>query len=234
MASFVNFFHQGPPILSYQPVKDAPIGNCSLPPISNGFEWISDWKPPCGSSPYSSPITNESTPAALLTGLNNYAVFVNKVASFDESMFLGPLASLINSPSFFENETVAGVAFRTELGLQYGKVPAILAVIVLAVPVLCTIALSVITITQRRWTASLDAFSMFKLGADWRDNVENHKLVSLGKASSYVKEIPGTVVVSPETGVVELAHPPKRRRLSRNSHRAGWLQDYATLGTSAP
>ena len=190
MASFVNFFHQGPPILTYQPVGNAAIGNCSLPPISNGFEWISDWKPPCGSNPYSSPITNETTPAALLIGLNNYAVFVNKVASFDESMFLGPLASLINNPSFFENGTVAGVAFRNELGLQYGKLPAILAVLILAIPVLCTIALSVITTTQRRWTASLDAFSMFKLGADWRDNVEHHKLVSLGKASSHVKKHP--------------------------------------------
>ena len=227
MASFVNFFHQGPPTLIYPPVRNAPIGNCSLAPISNGFVWISDWKPPCGSNPYSPPVTNETTPAALLTGPNNYAVFVNKVASFDESVFLGPLASLINNPSFFENGTVAGVAFRTELGLQYGKVPAILAVLVLAVPVLCTVALSVITTTQRRWTASLDAFSMFKLGADWRVNVENQKLVSLGKASPHVKDIPGTVVVSPETGVVELAHPPKRRRLSRNSRRPGWLQDYA-------
>ena len=227
MAPFVNFFHQGPPILSYQPVENAPVGNCSLPPISNGFAWIADWKPPCGSNLYSPPITNEPTSAALLKLLNNHAVYVNKVASFDESMFLGPLASLINNPNFFENGTVAGVAFRTEPGLQYGKVPAILAVLVLAVPVLCTIALSAITTTQRRWTASLDAFSMFKLGADWRDNVENQKLVSLGKASSHVKGIPGTVVVSPETGVVELAHPPKRRRLSRNSRRPGWLQDYA-------
>ena len=227
MAPFVNFFHQGPPILTYQPVENAPIGNCSLPPISNGFAWIADWKPPCGSNLYSPPITNETTSAALLGLLNNHAVYVNKVASFDETMFLGPLASLINNPSFFENGTVAGVAFRTELGLQYGKVPAVLAVLVLAVPVLCAIALSAITTTQRRWTASLDAFSMFKLGADWRDNVENQKLVSLGKAGSHVKDIPGTVIVSPETGVVELAHPPKRRRLSRNSRRPGWLQDYA-------
>ena len=227
IASFVNFFHQGPPILTYQPVENAPIGNCSLPPISNGFAWISDWKPPCGNNLYSPPITNEPTSADLLKYLNSHAIFVNKVAGFDESMFLGPLASLINNPSFFENGTVAGVAFKTEPGLQYGKVPAILAVLVLAVPVLCAIALSVITTTQRRWTASLDAFSMFKLGADWRDIVEDLKLVSLGKASSDVKNIPGIVVVSPETGVVELAHPPKRTRLSRNSRRPGWLQDYA-------
>ena len=227
IASFVNFFHQGPPILTYQPVANAPVGNCSLPPISNGFAWISDWKPPCGNNLYSPPITNEPTSADLLKYLNSHAIFVNKVAGFDESMFLGPLASLINNPSFFENGTVAGVTFKTEPGLQYGKVPAILAVLVLAVPVLCAIALSVITTTQRRWTASLDAFSMFKLGADWRDNVEDQKLVSLGKASSHVKNIPGTIVVNPETGVVELAHPPKRRRLSRDSHRPGWLQDYA-------
>ena len=224
MASFVNFFHEGPPTLTYQPVNNAPIGNCYLPPISTGFNWISGWKPPCGSNPYDPPITNATTPAALLS---SYAPFVSGVSSFDERVFLGPLAFLINDPSFFENGTVVGVAFKTEPGLAYGKVPAILAVLVLAVPVLCAIALSVITITQRRWTASLDAFSMFKLGTDWRDHVENQKLVSLGKANSHVKDIPGTVVVNPETGVVELAHPPKRRRLSRNSRRPGWLQDYA-------
>lgn len=234
MASFVNFFHEGPPPLIFPPAKYAPIGNCSLPTISSGFDWISDWKPPCGTNPNNPPITNETTPAALLTGLPNYAVFVSGVSSFDERVFLGPLASLINDPSFFENGTVAGVAFKTELGLSYGKVPALFAVLVLAVPILCTIALSVITNTQRRWTASLDAFSMFKLGADWRGSVENQKLVSLGKAGSNVKDIPGTVVVNPETGSVELAHPPKRRRLSRNSHRPGWLQDYAAVATSAP
>lgn len=234
IASYVNFFHQGPPTLTFQPVESAPIGNCSLPPISSGFEWISDWKPPCGSNPYNPPITNETTPAALLTGLSNYAAFVDGVSSFDERVFLGPLASQINKPSFFENGTVTGVAFKTELGLSYGKVPALLAVLVLAVPILCTIALSVVTNTQRRWTASLDAFSMFKLGADWRGNVENQKLVSLGKASSHVRDIPGTVVVNPETGAVELAHPARRRRLSRNSRRPGWLQDYAAPETSAP
>ena len=234
MSSFVNFFHEGPPTLTYQPVNNAPIGDCFLPPISTGFDWISDWKPPCGSNPYNPPITNATTPAALLTGLPNYAAFVSGVSSFDERVFLGPLASLINDPSFFENGTVVGVAFKTEPGLAYGKVPALLAVLVLAIPVLCTIALSVITITQRRWTASLDAFSMFKLGADWHDNVENQKLVSLGKATSHVRDIPGTVIVSPETGVVKLAHPPKRRRLSRNTHRPGSVQEYTALQVTAP
>ncbi len=84
------------------------------------------------------------------------------------------------------------------------------------------------------WSASLDAFSFFKLGADWRENVEDQKLASLGKESSHLKDIPGTVVVSPETGVVELARPPQRRRLSPKSRRPGWLQDHAALRTSAP
>ena len=234
IAPFVNFFHEGPPPLTFQPVNNARIGNCSLPSISSGFDWISDWKPPCGTSRDGPPITNETTPAALLAGLPNYAVFVSAVSSFDERVFLGPLTSLINDQSFFENGTIAGVAFKTELGLSYGKIPALFAVLVLAVPILCTMALSVITNTQRRWTASLDAFSMFKLGADWRDNVEDQKLVSLGKASSHVRSIPGTIVVNPETGGVELAHPPKRRRLSRNSRRPGWLEDFAAGETTAP
>ena len=234
ISSFVNFFHQGPPPLTFPPATNPSIGNCSLPTISSGFAWISDWKPPCGTNPYNAPITNETTPAALLTGRPEYSAFVSGVSSFDERVFLGPLASLINNPSFFENGTTAGVTFKTELGLSYGKVPAILAVLVLAVPVLCTVALSVITITQRRWTASLDAFSIFKLGADWRGHVEDQKLVSLGKASARVREIPGTVVVSAETGKVELARAPKRRRLERDERRKGWLRDYAAGGTSAP
>ena len=52
---------------------------------------------------------------------------------------------------------------------------------------------------------------MFKLGADWHGNVENQKMVSLGKANDLVKNIPGTVLVDPETGVVRLGHPPRMR-----------------------
>ena len=221
IASFIKFFHEGPPPF------------CSFPPISSGFDWISDWKPPCNTNLSSLSITNETSPATLLSGLPN-SLFVNGVSSFDERVFLGPLASLINGRSFFENGTVVGVSFKTEPGLSYGKVPAPLAVMILAVPVLCAIALSVITNTQRRWTASLDAFSMFKLGTDWRSNMENQMLVSLGKASSHVRDIPGTVLVNPETGVVELAHPPKRRSLARNSRRPGVLQDHAAVEAFVP
>ena len=106
---------------------------------------------------------------------------------------------------------VAGVAFKPSLSLSYGKVPATAALLVLGIPILITVALSVVANTQRRWTASLDAFSMFKLGADWHDKVEKQKLVSLRKASSHMGDIPGTVHVNPETGVVKLAHAPKRR-----------------------
>lgn len=233
IAPFVNFFHKGPPPLTYQPANNAPIGNCTLPPITSGFTWISGWEPPCGSNA-DGPSVNNATPAALLTGLNNYAAFVTHVSSFDERVFLGPLATLINDKLFFENGTVAGVAFKTEQGLSYGNVPAVLAVLILGIPVLCTIALSAITTIQRRWTASLDAFSMFKLGADWHDSVDNQRLVSLGKTSSHVKDIPGTVIVNPETGFVGLAHPPKRRRLSRNSRRPGWLHDYTAVDYSFP
>ncbi|CAF9936220.1 hypothetical protein IMSHALPRED_010508 [Imshaugia aleurites] len=66
-----------------------------------------------------------------------------------------------------------------------------------------------ITITQRRWTASFDACSMFKLRVDWRGNVENQKLISQGEANSHTKILPGTAVVSPDTGGAELPHPPK-------------------------
>ena len=141
-------------------------------------------------------------------GLPDDAESVSGVSRFDERVFSGPLASFINDHSFFENGTVVDVTFKTEPGFSYWKVPALLAVLTLAIPVLCTVALSVITNAQRRWTASPDVSSMFKLRAEWCGNMENQKLISLGKASSHLKEIPGTVVVNPETGVVGLARSP--------------------------
>jgi len=219
MTSFINFFHEGPPVLNYEPAS-----NCTLPPITSGFQWITDWGIPCYSPELPNPVTNESNPAALLK--QPYSDFIIGAASFDERMFLGPLASLINDPTFFQSGTVSGVTFKVENGLAYGKVPPVLALVVLALPILWTIALSVITITRRRWTASLDAFAMFKLGADWRDDLQDLRLVSLGKASERMVSIPGTVLVNPETGVVELPNAPPRRRLSMNSRRPTWLQQH--------
>lgn len=64
--------------------------------------------------------------------------------------------------------------------------------------------------------------------------MENQKLVSPGKASSHVKTISGTVIVSPETGGAELAHPPKRTKLKEFS--SAWMgsricydRDFGTL-----
>lgn len=224
MASYINFFHEGPPILTYPPAPTySSLPNCTIPPITSGFQWISSWAPLCYQSGLPTVVTNESKPTTLLNVIA-YSEYVTGLSSFDERMFLGPLASFINDPTFYQNGTVTGVTFKVENGLAYGKVPAVLALVVLAIPILWTIALSVITNTQRRWTASLDAFAIFKLGADWHGDLQELRLVSLGKANERIMSIPGTVVVDPETGMVELAHARPRRRLSRNSRRPGWLQ----------
>ena len=224
MASFINFFHEGPPILTFsQGSVDSPHPNCTIPPISNAFDWITNWDPLCYLPELPTVVTNESNPVTLLNN-TAYSEYITGLISFDERMFLGPLTSFINDPTFFQNGTVTGVTFKVENGLAYGKVPAVFALVVLAIPILWTIALSIITTTQRRWTASLDAFAIFKLGADWCDELQDLRLVSLGKANEHVMSIPGTVVVDPETGVVKLDHAPPRRRLSRNSRRPTWLQ----------
>ena len=140
---FINFFHQGPPLLIY------PQQNCTVPPILSGFSWVSNWSPLCGNA--TSPVTSGSTPSDLLA---HHGENLTGVAHFDERVFLGPLAFLINQTSFFENGTVAGTAFGNDGRIVYGKVPAAFAVIVLSLPVLCTCALSVATIVQRRWTPS--------------------------------------------------------------------------------
>ena len=227
MASFVHFFHQGPPILTYPPAPaHSSLPNCTLPPISNGFEWISDWAPLCYLSQLPTVVTNQSDPTILLQ--QPFSDYVVGLSSFDERMFLGPLASFINDRSFFRNGTVIGVTFKVENGFAYGRVPAALAMVVLAIPILWTVGLSVIANSRRRWTASLDAFAVFKLGADWHGDLQDLRLVSLGKANERVMSIPGTVVVDPEAGMAELANAPPRRRLSRKSRRRGWRERLAS------
>ena len=224
MASFINFFHEGPPILAFPPAATDPsLPNCTIPPIFNGFEWISNWEPLCYLPELPTVVTNESNPTTLLNDIA-YSEYIIGLSSFDERVFVGSLASYIDDPSFFQNGTVNGVTFEVENGLAYGKVPAAVALVVLAIPILWTIALS----RHHKHTVLLDGFSRrlchLKLGADWRGDVQDLRLVSLGKASEHIMSIPGTVAVNPETGVVELAHAPPRRRLSRNSRRPTWLE----------
>ena len=222
MTSYLNFFHEGPPIFTEKAVASSSKPDCTIPPISNGFQWVSDWALPCDSNELPKPVTNQTDPASLLQ--QPYSDYIVGATNFDERVFLGPLASFMNDPQFFPPGNVSGVTFKVENGLAYGKVPPVLAVIVLAIPILWTIALSVITATRRRWTASLDAFAMFKLGAGWRDDLEDLGLTSLGKSNGRLSSIPGTVVVVPETGKVELSNVPPRRRLSKRSRRPTWLQ----------
>ena len=220
MAPFVNYFHEGPSQLStttLSTTSQTPDMNgnihCAWLPISSGFKLWSGWiQTNATNKSQSCPsIAIDTTPADLISSPSNYNFFSVTNYTFDESMFLAPLSTLIQNPAFFKTRIVAGVAFKSPLSLSYGKVPATAALLVLGIPILLTVALSVIANTQRRWTASLDAFSIFKLGADWHDSVEKQKLVSLRKASSHMGDIPGTVNVNPETGVVKLAHAPKRK-----------------------
>ncbi|KAL8789713.1 MAG: hypothetical protein Q9195_006710 [Heterodermia aff. obscurata] len=217
MAPFVNYFHEVPSQPTNLGPSQAPdmhgIINCAWLPISSGFNFWSGWiqSNTTNESQSCPSITIDTTPADLISGPYNYSFSSVTNYTFDETMFLAPLSTLIQNPAFFKTGTVAGVAFKTSLSLSYGKVPATATLLVLGIPILLTVALSVITNVQRRWTASLDAFAMFKLGSDWHDSVEKQKLVSLRKASSHMGDVPGTVHVNPETGVVKLAHAPKRR-----------------------
>lgn len=136
--------------------------------------------------------------------------------TIDEDIFLKPLASIISSPGFFANGTTTGVAFKTDLILVHGKVPPSFAIAVLMLPILWTLILSVVANSRKRWTASLDAFAMFRLGGDWRGNLKDMRLASLSQAKKELASIPGTVRVIPEQNSAQLVHLPGRVRSRYN------------------
>ena len=223
MASFIHFFHEGPPNITFQPPASKPLEpDCIFVPITDGFNWVSSWVGDICYMPSLIGSTNITTHTNATTLLDRHSNYITGLTVFDERVFLAPLASFINDPSFFQNGSVIGVTFKVQNGLAYGKVPPALALTVLAIPILWTIALSVITTTGRRWTASLDAFAMFKLGADWHSEMKDLKLASLGKANEQMMLIPGTVVVDPENGRVELRNAQKRKKLQREKRKSAW------------
>lgn len=223
MASFVHFFHEGPPNITYQPPATKPLEpECVFVPITDGFNWVSSWVRNVCYKPQLMGSANITTHTNATTLLERHSDYITGLTVFDERVFLAPLASFINDPSFFRNGSVTGVTFKVQNGLAYGRVPPALALVVLAIPILWTIALSVVTTTRRRWTASLDAFAMFKLGADWHGEMKDLRLASLGKANEQVMLIPGTVMIEPETGRVELGNAQKRQRVSKEERNSAW------------
>ena len=218
LSPFINFFHAGGPKFHQ---SFSLTENCTVWPTFSGFSWVSayedDMVPSNACYIYLAP----ETPAQILREEPGPGGPI--ATSFDETVFLGPLANILSNPSFFQNGTVNGVVFKTNAALSYGSVPPILAIIVLAIPILWTIALSIISNTQRRWTPTFDAFSIFKLGGDWTDELKDLRLASLSKASEVVKQMPGTVVVNPEAGEVRLAQPPPRLKLPKELRKRGLI-----------
>jgi hypothetical protein len=133
-----------------------------------------------------------------------------KPGYINEDVFLKPLASIISRPEFFSNGSTNGVAFKTDLKLIHGKVPSVLAIIVLMLPIFWTFLLAIIANRHKNGTASLDAFAMFRLGGDWRESLQHLRLASLAQSKKELGLIPGRVHVDAQVGLVELMHPPKR------------------------
>lgn len=220
LSPYLTFFHQGPPEITLGPGE-----NSTIAPITDGFNWISGWAYSNVTSHFrsSSTIFPPNLTGSDLLSHDNYSRYVSAISTFDERLFLGPLAQYINDPLFFRNDTVTGVIFKTDQGVAYGRtVSAVAAVLVLALPVLWTLALSVAASTERRWTPTLDAFALFKLGGDWGGVVRRDmRMVSLSRAGKTMREIPGNIVVNPASGVVELANPPEKVSLPPRGMRGG-------------
>lgn len=170
IASYVNLFHTGPPSVD------------GAEPVTDGFIWVS-WLSASGvsyipaaayaaNSPfnyrnpfdvlYNSDSSSDDGQISYYTPADigqNY-----NISDFDETVLLKPLAFILRQPAFFSNGTTAGVAFKTEIDMVHGKVPPALALVMLMLPIAWTLALSVLANTQKKWTASLDSFAIFKLG----------------------------------------------------------------------
>lgn len=89
------------------------------------------------------------------------------------------------------------------------------------------------------WKGSCAAGCIFNVQARSRlAGQRGEPEIGIARESKFAREdypwCPGTVFVSRETGRAELAHPPKRRRISRYSRRPAWLQERAAIGNSAP
>ena len=125
----------------------------------------------------------------------------------DEDAFIKPLLHMITDPKFFANGTTGGVVFSTDVELKHGKVSWQLAIINLVIPLMWTFILAVVANGRKRWTASLDAFAMFKLGGDWRGNLKDLRLADMSESKNTLESILGEVHVDPDAGIAELAHP---------------------------
>ena len=144
------------------------------------------------------------------TGVSQYHMTL-----FDEGVFLKPLAYFISQPGFFGNGTTDGVSFKTEIDMVYGKVSPVLAIAVVMLPIAWTLLLSLMSNGRKRWTASLDAFALFKLGGDWHGKLKDLRLASMKTAKKELGSIPGTVIVDAEKGIAELADPRKYAKVSK-------------------
>ena len=217
----ISMFHDGPPSAAdgVVPVTDgftwiswlsgdgaAAISQVNTGGLANGSCFPNPWSvldapPDFFPNPYTITPSSDGT----------YSVTINPLyeqSSFNEDVFVRPLAFIISNPDFFSNQTITGVAFKTDIELVHGKVSPIFAITVLTFPVLWTFILSVVANKRKRWTASLDAFAMFRLGGDWKGNLKHLRLASLSQAQAELDSIPGMVRVDPDEGLVELTYPP--------------------------
>ena len=85
------------------------------------------------------PLLVDSTDTTIHTNattlLDRQSGYITGLTHFDKRVFLAPLASFINDPSFFHNGSLIGVT-KAQNCLACCKVPPALELIVLAIPIL--------------------------------------------------------------------------------------------------
>ncbi|KAK5081379.1 hypothetical protein LTR05_008174 [Lithohypha guttulata] len=132
-----------------------------------------------------------------------------KPSYLNEDIFLKPLLYVVTKPGFFTTGTTGAVVFKTDIIQTRGRVPWRLAVIILMTPLLWTFILTIMANRRKRWTASLDAWAIFRLGSDWRGHLQHLRFAGLRESKEELQSVPGLIYIDPDEGIVELAHPVK-------------------------
>ncbi|KAH7310342.1 hypothetical protein BKA65DRAFT_518889 [Rhexocercosporidium sp. MPI-PUGE-AT-0058] len=180
MESFVHFFHYG-------------LGDSSDILVSNGFLWFTNSE-------------RKARPLPLFYTAGDVKLTSPMVEFYEFGIdcFIVPLATLIRDVSFFQNGSVAGVVFKSEVLLSYGVVSRWIAIAILFAPVGFTLLLSLFINSKNRWTSTLDSFALFKLGADWKSYIREMRLSTISEAGEPLKRISGKVEVNPSIGQAQL------------------------------
>lgn len=101
-------------------------------------------------------------------------------------------STILTSPSFLIGDTLPAFTYLTDVKLTRGIIPIVIAPLFLLLPIVFTLYLSLSQWNTPTWTAFLDAFAMFRLGRDWKSEMQGIGAIEL-RGCEDARFIPGFV-----------------------------------------